>query len=289
MIEIFEMAIKNRDSKLAKASLAEMMAQAAQEAGWHQVEVPNLQHKNKLQVRYTKAFSSAVTAELICRIRPAIISYLKKREYDPKTISSHIGYGVFKFIQTYKPLIHNNDEIILASVFRAIKTKVEQSNRKEIFKFRPGYVGASEKEKVQAEQEGRSPRARYTSVPREISLNTPVYDKNSDQSGELGDFISNAPDFSVEVVSEYDLEREYANDDLEKIFIKILIDFGSSGKVSRPELTKEALRHREVYEILEDEFGKDYLSEEEAEELLTRKVRVFFKTLKRRLQIDFNF
>lgn len=288
MLEIFKMAEEQRRSDLSNISLTKLMKVAAEKAGWHIVEVPNLNSADKRQVRYERPFSSAVTAELICRIKPSIYHYLKKRDFDPKTISSHIGYGVFKFIQTYKPEVHNSDEIIMASLFRIIRTKVEQSNRKEIFRYVPGYQGVTNKERKLAEQEGRAPKARYTSAPKEVSIFSPVFDEDQEESAQMIDFLSEGPDFTVEMAEENDLLEEYGGDDLlRKAFIKILIDMGSHGKASRPEVVIEAMNNKVIINIIRKEFDTEP-TEEEIKAKLARKIKVLFKDLKERLSQDFS-
>ena len=287
MIEIFRMAEEQRKSGLAKISLTELMKKAAKEAGWHIVEVPNLNCKDKRQVRYERPFSSAVASELVCRIKLPIYHYLKKRDFDPKTISSHIGYGVFKFIQTYKPEVHNSDEIIMASLFRIIRTKVEQSNRKELFRYRPGYQGVTNRERKMAEEEGRNPKARYTSAPKEISIFSPIFDEDHEDSAEMIDFISQGPDFSKEVTERSDLIDGYGEDDLQKEFIQILIDMGQNGKASRPDVVIEAMNNRVIISLIKREF-KEEPTEEEIRAKLARKVKVFFKEIKEKLQRDFS-
>lgn len=289
MLEIFKMAMANRDESLKDVPLTKLMELAAKEAGWHQVLVPNLTNRNKLQTRYTKPFSSEVTAELICRTRPYIVSALRKRDINPSTIDSHIGWGVFSFIKTYNPEKHNTDAIIASCIYTAVLTRIQQSLRKEDFKYRPGYLGITEKERAEAEKEGRAPRGRYTTIPKEISINAKVCNGDEDSDSELGDFIPSQGDFASDVEQILDLVDTYGETENQKILIRLLIDMGGNGKVSRNDLVREALKNRDFRINLKIALENKGIVPEKQDyiDLAYRQIKTFYRSLKKRLSVDF--
>ena len=289
MLEIFKMAMANRDESLKDIPLTTIMEKAAREAGWHQVLVPNLTNRNKLQTRYTKAFGSAATAELICRTRQTILSALRKRDINPQTIDSHIGWGVFSFIKTYNPEKHNTDAIITSCIYRAVLTRVQQSLRKEEFKYRPGYQGITEKERLAAEKEGRAPKGRYTNTPKEISFNSKAYNGDDDSDVELGDTIPAQGDFARDIDQTIDLVSNYGETPNQKILVKILIDLGGNGKVSRNELAIQALKDKEFLHNLKIELTSKGKNPEKQDyiDYTARQIKIFYRNLKKKLVKDF--
>ena len=289
--QLFKNVKLQRDPKLADKSYVELMSTAAEEAGHHLVYVENLQNTNKWQVRYNKPFSSAVTVELLARMEGFILGFLATRDYDPSTIDSHICYGVANFIKTYKPDVHNTDKAIVGALHFSIKQKIEQSNRKEIFKYRPGYKGYSieDRKKMEADPTYKG-KERYTKTPKEISLNLRIDGKDSDDdSTELGDYIPETRDDFAEREGMIDLELSFASDSCQKVFLKILVDGGASGKVSIKDLGRTALTYPEIVEETRIEISeKKGLSPDEVDLTLVvnrvmKKAKVFYRDLRDKL------
>ena len=289
--QLFKNVKLQRDPRLANKSYVELMSTAAEEAGHHLVYVENLQNTNKWQVRYNKPFSSAVTVELLARMEGFILGFLATRDYDPSTIESHICYGVANFIKTYKPDVHNTDKLIVGALHFSIKQKIEQSNRKETFKYRPGYKGYSieDRKKMEADPTYKG-KERYTKTPKEISLNLRIDGKDSDDdSTELGDYIPEVKDDFAEREGMIDLELSFASDSCQKVFLKILVEGGASGKVSIKDLGRTALTYPEIVEEAKTEISKKKgLSPEEVDLTLVinrvmKKAKVFYRDLRDRL------
>ena len=289
--QLFKMVKSQRDPRLADKSFVELMSTAAEEAGHHLVYVENLQNANKWQVRYTKPFSSAVTAELLARMEGFILGFLATRDYDPSTIDSHICYGIANFIKTYKPDVHNTEKAIVGALHFSIKQKIEQSNRKEIFRYRPGYKGYTieDRKKMEADPEYKG-KERYTKTPKEISLNLKIEGKDSDDdSTELGDYIPESRDEFSEKEEIMDLELTLTSNECQKVFLKILVEGGASGKVSIKDLGRTALTYPEIVEETKIELSKKKgLSPEEVDLTLVvnrvmKKAKVFYRDLRDRL------
>ena len=288
LLQLFKQAKLQRDPKLANQSYVEIMSTAAAEAGHHLVYVENLQNANKWQVRYKKPFSSAVTSELLIRMEGFILGFLANRDFDPFTIESHICYSIFNFIKTYKPDVHTTDQAIIGALHSSIKQKIEQSNRKETFKYRPGYKGYSKEDRKKMEEDPEyKGKERYVKTPKEISLNFKVEGKDSDDdSTELADYISDPVDSFKEKEETMDLELEFATDINKKAFLKILIECGSSGKVSIKDFGRSALTDPEIVNETRIEISKKKgLDPEEVDfELVVnrvmKKAKVFYRNIK---------
>jgi hypothetical protein len=226
-------------------------------------------------------------------MKPYIIGFIRKRDIDPSTISSHIAYGIYSFIKSYNPDKHNNDAIIKASLYQAVVTRVQQSNRKERFKYMPGYQGITNKERVAAELEGREPQARYTTAPKETSLNRTIRDKKGEGSVEIGDLIPSPTDFTIEVEGRITIFDKYAHTPLEKSLLEILVESGSSGKIGRTALAGLANREPEVIGNLKlkisNDLGvyEDEVTEEQIQKHLLRAVKAYYKYLKKKLTEDY--
>lgn len=297
MLEFFKMAKAQRRPYFKDMSLVDLMTYGAEEAGHHLEYVANLQNKNKYQVRYKKPFNSSVLSEVICRMEPNIMSILKKRDIDPSTINSYIGYGFFNFIKTYKPDVHNTEDKIRNAIYKSVLQKIEQLSRKERFKYIPGYEGITNKEREAAEKEGRKPKGRYVNTCKEVSINSPVYGKDDDQSGELGDFIPdtqlNPEEKCIDRDERNQLCIKYSENEFGKILLEIIIDSGSSGKLSIKDLKETALSNSDFRKVIAQELGFTYNPEdefelsEEQEEKLHRKIKLFYRGLRKRLKIEF--
>lgn len=289
--QLFKTVKLQRDPKLANVPYVELMSTEAREAGHHLVYVENLQNANKWQVRYKRPFSSKVTVELLARMEGFILGFLANRDYDPSTIDSHICYAIANFIKTYKPDVHNTEASIIAALHSSIKQKIEQSNRKEIFKYRPGYHGYSLEDKKKMEEDPTyKGKERYTKTPKEISLNLKIEGKDSDDnSTELGDYIPEQRDLFSEKEEMMDLELSFASSNCNKVFLKILVEGGASGKVSIKDLGRTALRYPEIVEEAKEEISrKKGLSPEEVDITLVvnrvmKKAKVFYRDLRDKL------
>jgi hypothetical protein len=296
MLEFFKMARGFRKPYFKEMSLVDLMSYGAEEAGCHLEYVANLQNKNKYQVRYNKQFSSAVLAELVCRMEPNVMSILKKRDFDISTIDSYISYGFFNFIKTYKPDVHNTDEKIRNAVYNSVIQKIEQLSRKEKFKYVPGYKGVTRRERELAEKEGREPKARYVNTCKEVSIHTPVYGRDDEQSGELGDFIPDSmPTPEEKLINKCEKEElciRYSDDQFGKILLEVIIDSYSDKRLSVNELKESALNNEDFRELVAKEFGfnpnDNFELPPEFEDKLYRKIKVFYRNLKKKLKIEFN-
>ena len=242
MLEFFQMAEATRDPRLRDRPISELMREAAIEAGWHLEYVENLQNKNKYQVRYTKPFSSKVTAELVCRYKPQILATLKTIHLETLSsmdIDSFLGYGVFNFIKSYKPDVHNTDSKIVAALTNSIKIKFWQLGRKEVFRFVPGYVGNKN-------QKGEVVREiRYKNTPRTVSYNSPAFN-DMDSEAEMGDFIPDtSPSPEDRYIEKEDIEEfplTYGqNKEIEKVIISIMVEAGSHGKITIRDLQRDVV------------------------------------------------
>lgn len=302
MLEFFRLAEANRNQEFKNIPLHVLMEGAAEEAGWHLEYVPNLQNKTKYQVRYDRPFSSEVTAELACRLRPVIMKFLSKREIDPLTIDSFVGYGFFNFIKTYKPKVHDTDEKIMAAVYRSVMNKVDQLNRKEIFRYRPtnDSLRSMAGEEV-VDENGNRRSVKYVRTPKEVSLSTPVYGKDGEEDSEIGNFIPDSytpEDAYLDKEGEEDLVEEFgATTDIKKVIIETLVEAGGHGKMTLKELkVTVAIKCKPEVESLYDEFEiliksgkKDEADKYEKEVIhpqvssIDRQVKNFYRELKKRL------
>ena len=298
MLEFFRMAEQSRVPKYRDIPLHKLMRAAAEQAGWHLEYVPNLQNRNKYQVRYTKPFSSAVTAELACRMRPAIMAFLAKRDIDPKTIDSFVGYGFFNFIKTYKPEVHDTDEKIKAAIYRSVMNKVDQGNRKEIFRYRPtNLIDEETGEPIEKKKH------KYSNTPREVSINTTVYGKDGDESAELQDFIpddrTGSPlDTLIEEEEIEELVDSLTNKSTEKILLRILIEAGGSGeRMKLKSLIEEALENSSIRDQAIEEITiqikreqkasgsveEIHITKEMVEKRVEKDIKIFYRNLKHKL------
>ena len=284
MLDFFKLARSTRDPSLATKSYVELMEEAAEEAGWHLVYVPNLQNRTKFQVRYERPFSSAVVAELACRMEPTIMGFLRKRDIDPSLIDSFVGFGFFNFIKTYKPEVHNTDEKVQAAIYRSVQNKVDQGQRKEIFRYRPTSSSGDPTKKH-----------RYVNTPREVSLSRRAHYKD-EEGDELGSFIADPlydqPNFCSgfeEAEERGDLIKEYAKTPGQKIFLEILIEAGASGRITIRDLAREAkespiIRDEARNDLIEAYKSKGKTEEELTEEMIDervfRKAKAYFRGLR---------
>lgn len=290
-LQLFKNLKSQRDPRLSNLSYVELMSTAAEEAGHHLVYVENLQNTNKWQVRYNKPFSSAVTIELLARMEGFILGFLATRDYDPSTIDSHICYGIANFIKTYKPDVHNTEKSIVGALHFSLKQKIEQSNRKELFKYRPGYKGYSKEDRKKMELDPTyKGKERYIKTPKEISLNLRIDGKDSDDdSTELADYIPEVKDGFAEKEGMMDLELTFVSDNCQKIFLKILVEGGASGKVSIKDLGRTALTYPEIVEEAKVEISqKKGLDPQEVDLTLVinkvmKKAKVFYRDLRDKL------
>lgn len=306
MLQFFKMAEATRNPLYKDIPLTVLMEDAAERAGWHLEYVPNLQSKTKYQVKYEQKFDSQVVAELACRLRKPIENFLYKRDIDPSTIDSHVGYGFFNFIKTYKPEVHDTDEKICAAIYRSVMNKVDQGNRKETFRYRPteqadkAQAGVKVEVKIndQGEEVETQLSVKYVKTPREISLNMEVEGKGGDQGGELGDFIPDnrysADRLAMDRAEEEEIYEEYSSTKVQKLLLQILMEAGAHGKMTSRELQREAMNDPdiidEVTQELEDQFYKKpeyavgiYITEEMVNNRIARETKVFYKNLKERL------
>ena len=291
ILPLFKNIKSQRDPQLASKTYVELMSKAAEEAGHHLVYVENLQNTNKWQVRYRKPFSSEVTTELLARMEGFVLGFLANRDYDPSTIESHICYGIANFIKTYKPDVHNTDKLIVGALHFSIKQKIEQSNRKELFKYRPGYKGYSieDRKKMEADPNYKG-KERYTKTPKEISINTKVEGKSSDDhTTEIGDYIPDNRNLLEDREQMIDLEVAFTSNKSQKIFLEILIEGGASGKVSIKDLGRTALNYPEVVDEAKEEISKTRGLEPDEIDLtlvvnrVMKKAKIFYKGLRDKL------
>lgn len=291
MLEFFRLAEQTRKPEYRDVPLADLMRQAAKEAGWHTVYVENLQSRTKDQVRYERPFSSAVTAELACRMKAPIMAFLSKRDIDKSTINSYIGYGFFNFIKTYKPDVLDTDEKIKAAIYRSVQNKVDQGNRKEIFRYRES-------------------SNKYVNTPKEISMSIRIGNGDNEGDGkELEDYLADtlpSPDLQyMEIEETEELLDIYANSNTQEILLKLLLESGSFGRVSVRGLSLEAgrypsIREEAIKEIelkikhqreragktkkdLPEDKERLALDEENISKFIYRKVKKFYRELKSKL------
>lgn len=305
MFEFFKMAEANRNPLYREIPLHVLMKDAASRAGWYLEFVPNLKSKTKYQVRYQRPFDSEVVAELVCRMRKYIIGFLKKREIDPTTIDSYLGWGFFNFIKTYKPDVHDTDEKIRSAIYRSVQNKVDQSNRKEIFKYRPtdDSLRAQNGENIPRKKENGKKKHLYTRTPKEISSNKPRTGKNDEEGDELGNFI---PDSSPSPLDCYldqedreELSKEFTKSRTQEILLNLLIEAGKNGKLALKDLKKEAILNEEILQETFDELKitlekregdsvEIHITKEMVYNRVNRKVKTFYKGLKKKLSIKFS-
>lgn len=313
MLEFFRLAEATRNPNLKDIPLSDLMRVAAEEAGWHLEYISNLQNRTKYQVRYERPFSSQVTAELACRLKNSIMYFLSKRNFDPSTINSYIGYGFWNFIKTYKPDIHNTDVKIKAAIYRSVQNKVDQGNRKEIFKYKPTNnsieAQAGITVRVEVDDLGNKTETKistkYIKTPKEISFNTEVFGKDGGQSGELGDFIPDerySPTRStLEKDEEDELLEEYTSSRMQEILLRLLVEAGAHGRFSLRALQEEALHSEDlVQEVTHEieislhrakeraikkgrEFEDLHITQEMVNNKVARKTKVFYRDLKKKL------
>ena len=133
-------------------------------------------------------------------------------------------------------------------------------------------------------------KERYTKTPKEISLHTKIEGKGSDDdSTELGDYIPETRDDFSEKEDMLDLELTFASDNCQKIFLKILVEGGASGKVSIKDLGRTALTYPEIVNETKVEISrKKGLDPEEVDFTLVlnrvmKKAKVFYRDLRDKL------
>lgn len=156
MLEFFRMARAERKFENTGKSFVELVREGWKKAGGKAIYNKKLQCKEELkyQVVFERKYDSAIAAELACRMEPWVMSFLRGREIDFSTIDSHIAYGFFNFIKTCRieytdkitgeikeTHLFDTDKSIVTAIQNSIKCKIDQSNRKEIFKYRLGYTG----------------------------------------------------------------------------------------------------------------------------------------------------
>lgn len=410
MLEFFRMARAERKFENTGKSLVELVREGWKKAGGKAIYKKELQCKeeSKYQVVFERKYDSAIAAELACRMEPWVMSFLRGREIDFSTIDSHIAYGFFNFIKTCRieytdkntgevkeTHLFDTDKSIIAAIQNSIKCKIDQSNRKEIFKYRPGYTGTErargekldellkiiqktlneypvlhnyknilieifdrikEANKVfgyeiikEVDKKGRESikevacykilvekevnslieflktlgefrikgkagefipvteiiknwlvsfnkiREKYKEVCKETSYNEPIYGKDDEESGEIGDFIPDVEptpeDRCIERDEVNQLCIKYSESEFGKILLEIIIDSGSNGKLSVKELKEQALHNQDFIELIAPEFGlnpeDDFELSEEQEEKLHRKIKLFYRGLRKRLKIEF--
>lgn len=300
MLNFFKMARSQRTEQFRNATLTEILTEGALEAGHYLEYVPNLQNKNKYQVRYKKPFSSERMAEIVCRMEPMVMAILKKRDIDYGSIDSYIGYGFFNFIKTYKPDVLDTDAKIVSALQRSMINKIDQLNRKERFRYMPGYTGTSQGyQQGKAEREGKIPSVRYVTTCREISLHTPVYGKDDIESGEFGDFIPDHEPTPEETClhcsEEDDIFSSYSdNKEFNKILLEIIIEAGNHGKLTLKDLVDSALHNRDMVVLLSGDYkielsgDGDIIISEEVKENIHKRIKVFYRGLKKKLKVKFN-
>lgn len=329
MLDYFRMAHETRKPELKSVPLTELMKSAALEAGWHLEHIDNLQNKNKDAVRYDKPFSSIVTAELSCRLQKSIMKLLQKKDTSSSPIDSYIGWGIFNFIKSYKPDVHNTDEKILAAAYNSVKCKVDQLLRKEIFRHRPHHKAlvlqteGYDSLKIEIESSGGTEeeaenikKYTYVNSPKEVSIHTPSGGKDGEDSKELGDTLSSGTSPLDEVVYQdevEDLVEKYSEDEVQGQIIRILIEAGNSGRVRPGDIREEAkgeviqdgegnktykhsipgseiIRQSVIREIkISMNLAEDAeveISEELIEKKMARKIKVFYRQLKKRLAAE---
>lgn len=317
MLDYFRMAHETRKPELKFVPLTELMKSAALEAGWHLEHIDNLQNKNKDAVRYDKPFSSIVTAELSCRLQKSIMKLLQKKDTSSLPIDSYIGWGIFNFIKSYKPDVHNTDEKILQAAYNSVKCKLDQLSRKEFFRYRPHHKAlvlqteGYDQLKIEIESSGgtkedaeKVKKYGYINSPKEVSIHTPIGGKDGEDSKELGDTISSSTSPLDEVVYQdevEDLVEKYAEDEVQGQIIRILIEASNSGKVRPGDLREEAklcnlpgskiIREKVIEEIkISMKVAGDAeveISEELIEKKVARKIKVFYRQLKKRLAAEY--
>lgn len=313
MLEFFRLAEATRNPNLKDIPLSDLMRMAAEEAGWHLEYVANLQNRTKYQVRYERPFSSQVTAELVCRSKNSIMYFLSKRDFDPSTIDSYLGYGFWNFIKTYKPDVHDTDEKIRAAIYRSVQNKVDQGNRKEIFRYRPtndsmgAQAGITVKVEVdsQGNQTETKVSTRYIKTPKEVSFNTEIFSKDGSQGGELGDFIPDERYSPLKPALEEDEEdglvQEYTSSRMQEILLKLLVEAGAHGRFTLKALQEEALHSEDIVEeVIQEieisihrakeraikkgrEFEDLHITQEMVNNKVARKTKVFYRELKKKL------
>ena len=300
MLEFFKRARLQRTEQFKNDSLVKILTEGALEAGHHLEYVPNLQNRNKYQVRYTKPFSSERLVEIICRMEPYVMSLLKKRDIDYTTIDSYIGYGFFNFIKTYKPDTLDTEAKVISAIQRSMMNKIDQLNRKERFRYMPGYTGTTQGyKKDQADKEGVELKARYVNTCKEVSIYTPVFGKDEEESGNYGDFIPDSSPTPEELFLDSDLEEEvystYSdNKPINRILLEILIEAGYHGKLSVKDLVDSALHRPDFVVQVKGDYNISILPSgeviisEESREALHRKIKIFYRGLRKKLKIKFN-
>lgn len=301
--QLFNQAESFRTEESKSMGLKDLCDKMAYQAGWHTEYTPSNRSKVKDKVKYLRAFDNTLFCELLCRYKkPILVQFQRTNSLNLDKTSEKIYDVILRFMYTYNPtkIVCNaqvTSRMSLSIRQRAIECNFESNTKYTMdstnvyikdadgniigrkYKDRSGLVlyetlseNYTKEQIIELADKKKSPTPDWR-CHKEVSLDAPVISGSLDEKRVLGDVIADPNKNPEEAAADADeirtLEKEYTNSETQKIFLRILMEFGS--KASPKKLLDE------------------YLAETGADpEKAKKEVFKFYKNLKQALSLKYS-
>lgn len=272
VLRLFNQAESFRTVESREFGLKELCDKMAYEAGWHTVYTPGNRSKIKDKVHYDRAFNDILFFELLSRFKKPIIKQFGiAGSLDSEKTEEKIYDVILRYMSSYNPDKVVSNSMVTARMVMSIRQRAIECN------FESNTINSVDSSKVNVKNENGeiiglyclSPKgSRYFTafdghtveeverVAKEQKIQKPDWrcrqcislestikvGKNQDEKS-LEDYLAAEDQYEkAEFKADYendmiDLENKYANNDSQKILLRILIDLGE--KTSPAKLLNE--------------------------------------------------